>query len=190
MARGKRPSRKSHHAHDSDHLNITPFIDILVCLILFLLSSASVLKLAVVDTQLPQLAEATTFQPPKKDDKEQLVVSLQILETGFRVGRVGRDSNAEKQRYWNDGGALQRMIPRKKDGAYDFDDLNRHMVRIKRTFPDAVSVLLLPSEGILYETIVGAMDASRETAEGERRSLLFPDAVIGHLAESGGGSPS
>lgn len=177
----KRPSRRIHAQDETVHLNITPFIDILICLILFLLTSAAVIKLAVVDTSLPALAAAPADS--KQNDKEQLVVSIDIRDSGFLVGRIGTDSKPERQRYWQDGGSLRAEIPKTPQGKYDFSSLNRQMQRIKSAYPDAVSAMLLPTESVNYETIVDVMDAIRDARLEKKRVLLFPDAVIGHISE-------
>lgn len=184
----KRPTRRHHRLEEDVHLNITPFIDILVCLILFLLTSAAISKLGVVDTTLPQLTDVRTLQEQKKDDKEQLVVTVHIEQRGFVVNRVGSDANAGKQKMWAEGGSLRRFFPRRPDRSYDFSGLNHHMQLIKNIYPDGLSVLLFPSSEIDYETIVGVMDASREIKTNDgKRTLLFPDVVIGHVAEENQG---
>lgn len=180
-----RPTRRVHHLQESVHLNITPFIDILVCLILFLLSAAAFLKLSTVDTNLPRIADVAMLQEEKKDD-DKLIVSVKIDPAGFLVSRVGEDKDGNRQRRWEQGGDLRRMIPR-SGNAYNLVALTEHMMTIKRSYPEAVSVMILPAGNVSYQTIVDVMDATREapTKEENVHVRLFPDAIIGHSMEEG-----
>src|SRR5438552_2515764 len=91
-----RPTRRTHHREELISLNITPFLDIMVSLILFLLSAAAFLKLAVIDSNLPKLVEVTEVKP-----EQQLIVTVKISNSsGFEINRVGEDANAGLQKHW------------------------------------------------------------------------------------------
>jgi biopolymer transport protein ExbD len=171
-------------------LNITPVMNLFVVLIPFLLSAAVFMQISVLDTNLPQLAEAKVLNEKQKDE-DKLIVSLNILRDGFQVGRIGSESQASRQKYWGKNGPFSTFIP-KKNGEYNFGALNSILQKIKKIYPDALSIVILPEGNVNYETIVRSMDATRETldfsmdftgVEGKEKTLLFPDAIIGHTAE-------
>lgn len=180
--------RVSSRINEAVHLNITPFIDILICLILFLLSAAAFLKLAVVDTNLPQLANAANLNAEKKQE-EKLIVAVRIDGNGFEVLRVGADKDAKRQSRWERGGDLQGKIPKEANGGFNVAALNQRMQAIKDAYPEAKTVMIIPAGNVSYQTIIQAMDATREAPvpnDPKHRLELFPDAIIGHSSEEGG----
>ena len=172
---------KSRPSVDSVHLNITPFIDILVCLLLFLLSSAAFLKLAVIDTDLPKLRASAS---DKQEDKEKFVVTVTVRSSGFEIGASGKvPASAGKKPV-----GLSRRIPLLSGGGYDLVTLNRHMIALKDQIPSATTVLILPEGNVRFETLVETMDATREAARDEKMKhapvhLLFPEVVLGQTSE-------
>ena len=55
-------------------------------------------------------------------------------------------------------------------------------LQIKRTYPRSDTMILTPESGITYESMVGTMDAARETevtlSGTSRRLSLFPTVVV------------
>ena len=182
-----RPTRKVHRNVDAISINITPVMNLFVVLIPFLLTSAAFLQLAMVDTTLPRLAEVSDVE--KEKDPNKLIVTVRILSSGFDVNRVNPDSRPAMQARWNSGGDLSGKILLTSEKKYDFNALGNQMVRIKAAYPTSESVLILPEENINYETIIHTMDATRERFVHEnghgKKEVLFPDAIIGHLASKG-----
>jgi biopolymer transport protein ExbD len=145
------------------HLEITAFINLIVVLVPFLLSTAVFSRLAVVDMTLPGPSNAVE-QLKGNDLKLEVVMRRDALEVGDRIG-----------------GLIQR-IPASAKGA-DVKALASLLVQVKAKFPAVVDASLLAEPDTSYDQIVQVMDAMRsavtpETPKGQR-SELFPNIAIG-----------
>ncbi|MGE5453054.1 MAG: ExbD/TolR family protein [Acidobacteriota bacterium] len=158
MAARARRLRKS-----AAHLEITAFINLIVVLVPFLLSTAVFSRLAVIDLSLP--AQSSGVSQLKVQDL-QLEVTIQPdgLEVGDRVG-----------------GLIDR-IPN-KGSAPDVAALARLIQQIKVKFPDQRDATLLAQPNTPYDSLVQIMDAMREghTVQNNKlvRGELFPNISIG-----------
>lgn len=149
---------------DAAHLEITAFINLIVVLVPFLLSTAVFTRLAVIDLTLP--AQNSGVEQLKAD-KLQLEILLRhdALEVGDRIG-----------------GLIER-IPNNSAGGYDLTTLQALMLQLKQRFPDEQAASVLAAPDTPYDTLVQVMDAVRGTyvAEGPKivRTALFPNISIG-----------
>jgi len=145
------------------HLEITAFINLIVVLVPFLLSTAVFSRLAVLDIALP--APSSAVQQLKVEDlRLEVVLRHDAIEVGDRVG-----------------GLLQR-IARRADGA-DLHTLQALMVQLKQRFPAQRDASVLAEPDTPYDALVQVMDAMRATAtvHGAKAEAaeLFPNISIG-----------
>ena len=145
------------------HLEITAFINLIVVLVPFLLSTAVFSRLAVMDMTLPGPSNAVE-QLKGNDLKLEVVIRRDALEVGDRIG-----------------GLIQR-IPAVA-GGQDTKALASLLVQVKAKFPAVVDASVLAEPDTAYDQIVQVMDAMRsvvtpETPKG-KRSELFPNIAIG-----------
>ena len=148
---------------EAAHLEITAFINLIVVLVPFLLSTAVFTRLAVLDLSLP--AQNSGVEQLKADNLQlEIVIRKDSLEVGDRIG-----------------GLIQR-IPM-VSGAHDLRSLEALMVMLKGKFPDKVDATLLAEPNTPYDMLVNIMDVVRETrtAQGNHvtRAELFPNISIG-----------
>ena len=145
------------------HLEITAFINLIVVLVPFLLSTAVFSRLAVMDMSLPGPGSALD-QLKTNDLQLEVVIRKEAFEVGDKLG-----------------GLIER-IPR-HDEAADLKTLQALMVQVKLKFPDKKEASVLAEPDTPYEQIVGVMDAMRATItrNGTRldRADLFPHIAIG-----------
>lgn len=151
------------HKHPAQ-LEVTAFINLIVVLVPFLLSTAVFTRLAVLDLTLP--AQSSAVEQLKGDDlKLEIVIRPDALEVGDRIG-----------------GLIQRIPNIETD--YDLRALSALALQLKERFPDKAAATILAEPNTPYETLVKVMDAVRETltANAEHkpvRTELFPDISIG-----------
>jgi biopolymer transport protein ExbD len=146
------------------HLEITAFINLIVVLVPFLLSTAVFTRLAVLDLTLP--AKNSGVEQLKADNLQlEVVIRPDALEVGDRIG-----------------GLIQR-IPDAAAGRHDLPTLQALMVQLKAKFPDKLEASVLAEPSTPYDTLVQVMDSVRGTmtAQGPRiiRAELFPNISIG-----------
>ncbi len=61
-----------------------------------------------------------------------------------------------------------------KKGEYQLAKVHNYLLELKEKWPKSDTVLLIPDEDILYETIIKTMDIARTIEE----NPLFPNVVI------------
>ena len=148
----------------SEALEVSAFINLIVVLVPFLLSTAVFSRMAVVDLTLP--AKSSNWENLKADDlKLEVVVRHDAIEVGDKVGGL----------FWR--------IPNTPDGP-DLVTLNADMFTVKNKYPTVTSASVLPEPNIPYDTMIHVMDAMRtgKTANGGTTVVdvdLFPAISIG-----------
>ncbi len=161
-------------------LNIVPYLDILMNLIIFLLASITGLaSLGILNVNAPNYGPASGVASGDQPQQQQLLLTVAISQKGFYVaatgGVLGQAAEGQGQAQPGQG---EPTIPRKADGQYDFAALTQQMVQIKQAFPSETKVIVAADRDIEYETLIATMDALRETP-GPNRRLLFPDVTLG-----------
>jgi biopolymer transport protein ExbD len=151
---------------EAAHLEITAFINLIVVLVPFLLSTAVFTRLAVMDLSLPAGSNAKLEQL-SGDLQLEVVIRRDALEVGDRIG-----------------GLIQRIERRGgSDPAHDTKALAALMVQLKQKFPAKAEATLLAEPETPYDDLVQVMDAVRAsvTTSGAKvvRAELFPNISIG-----------
>jgi biopolymer transport protein ExbD len=145
-------------------LEVTAFINLIVVLVPFLLSTAVFTRLSVLDLTLPAQSSGALEQLKVEDLKLEVVIRPDALEVGDRVG-----------------GLIQR-IPNAAPG-YDVKTLSTLMQQIKARYPQAMAATVLAQPDTSYDVLVQVMDAVRETQTIHGPKVthieLFPDISIG-----------
>src|SRR5471032_2287546 len=123
----------------SEALEVSAFINLIVVLIPFLLSTAVFSNMSVVELTLP--AKSNNWEGLKSNDlKLEVVVRHDAIEVGDKIG------------------GLKARIPNTAFGP-DLVALNSQMFEIKKQFPDVTTASLLPEPNIPYDTVIHVMDA-------------------------------
>lgn len=144
-------------------LEITAFLNLIVVLVPFLLSTAVFSRLAILQLTLP--AQSASLSGLKEDLKLEVMIRPDALEVG--------DQN---------GGLIQR-IANTSAGRADLTALSDLMTRIKEKFPAKTDAAVLAEPTTSYDALVQVMDAVRvgRQVQGTTvvRAELFPDISIG-----------
>jgi biopolymer transport protein TolR len=150
----------------SSELNIVPFLDIVVNLIMFLLAtSEAVLAITQIEAQLPALGRGGGA--PKEPG---LSLSITITESGVIVtgsgGKLGPGCDTVTS---------GRIITVPKNaGGYDWPALTECLVKVKQKWLDEEDVMIGADPMIQYENVVAAMDAVRS----DGKQTLFPKILL------------
>jgi biopolymer transport protein TolR len=152
-------------------LNIVPYLDILMNLILFmLLSITGLASFGILNVSAPSYGGPTAGAQQDNPDQPKLTLSVLISKKGLFI-------NSENA-ILGEGGAP--TIPLKADGSYDYEALSAKMLEIKQAFPNETKVIIAADADVQYEALIATMDACRE-APGKEHHLLFPDVTLGAL---------
>ncbi len=162
-------------------LNLAPMLDIIVSIVPMLLLSIAFIKVAVIETPIPQPVQKAI--EADKNNKEVQISLAVSKEAGFKISIN------------NKGQQSDRSVPLKgKD--FDLAGLHKEMLNLKQEHPEVFRMELHPDESVELADIVTVMDQIRTTAMGEAKvwftdvesgkkietNLLFPDVVFGNVA--------
>jgi biopolymer transport protein TolR len=115
-------------------LNLVPYIDLLTCMIAFLLITA-------VWTQLARLQVHQRGTGSDRTEPPSARVVVLVGEQGFNLV-----VNADRQ-----------VLPR-TGGRYDFAALGAALQKVKAAMPDKDDLLVSSEDGVTYDTLIGTMD--------------------------------
>ncbi|MBX7195165.1 MAG: biopolymer transporter ExbD [Sandaracinaceae bacterium] len=178
--------RKKTKIHDLDpsetsgELNIVPFLDIVVNIIMFLLTlSAYIVATSELDARLPTTSRGGRggVQP-----QASLNLSVTIAENGIIVAGSGGKlapgcTTMQQGRVITVPNLPSAQTDANADGLpdiYDWRGLTRCLATVKGQFPDESQVILSADPNVEYRHLIAAMDAVR--ADGELP--LFPEMLL------------
>src|SRR3954464_7667821 len=130
-------------------LNLVPYIDLLTCMVAFLLITAVWSQLARLQVTQKGQGQAGEDTPPEKVFKLQVVVTSE----GYNI-------IADQD---------QQPLP-KRGEAYDFEKLGAELKKIKDLHPDKPDVQIMSEDAIKFEVLVKTMD--------QAMTARFPDVSL------------
>lgn len=159
---------------DSGELNLVPYLDIVMNIIMFLLATVQFqAMLANINITLPTSAATTETTAPTKPE---LNLTVSISENGYTLATSGsvlyRGFRLAPEGVVQTSSELP-TLPKAATGL-DVDALSQILSEIKDRFPDEDRAVLSASPEIPYEQVVKTMDAMRE--RGGRP--LFPGVLL------------
>jgi biopolymer transport protein TolR len=162
-ARVRRLSRPRELAPDEEggELNIVPFLDIIVNILIFVLATVAVTFTASIETTPPASRGAGVRQDIQS---EALNLTVLIVNDGFSIKASGGNIAPGCQ-----GPGPGIAIP-KNAGKYDYQALNTCVERLKKASPDFQNenqAYITANPGTEYEIVIGVIDAMRATPKGE-----------------------
>ena len=168
MFRHYRNKSKAEQQSDFDtdimHLiNLTPMMDILTVLVVFLLITAVFMSITIEELSVPTVAAARAHSMPN------FAIEVIVRKAGLEI---------------SNGSAVSDRIP-KKDDKYDMGTLAKSLLRLKAQYPGKQDASVLMEPDINYDHLIEIMDAVRSTnvlpeGGGEARKIdLFPKISIG-----------
>lgn len=125
-------------AVDSE-IPLIPFIDLLLCCVMFLLVTAVWNQLARIDANQQQPGQQAPDEPPPE---EKIKVVLQVQSSGYVISSTAGD---------------RIEIPKVGDD-YDNEALREKLQERKRLEPNRRDLVVAPEDGVIYEHVVAAMD--------------------------------
>ncbi|MEQ1505293.1 MAG: biopolymer transporter ExbD [Myxococcota bacterium] len=156
-------------AEESGELNLTPYLDVVSTLVIFLIFTFQVVIEFRLIELLPPAYSANARNPSETPENQDVTLTLIIHTDGYRLVTNKPEMGASE-------------VP-KKNGEYDNDKLAQELSHVKKTLGLRESLILTASDDIEYKVVVAALDTAREY-EGE---LLFPDVLLAKASAGGGG---
>lgn len=160
-------SRLSGHVRSSDDdadLDLVPVMNMFLVLIPFLLMCSSFLHLNAVNASVPVQAEGSAAS----DTTTKVMVIVELGEEAIEVYAKAEAVDPELLK------SFEARFEKSVDGSYPFEDMTILLDRIKAAYPLSDTVLLTPEKEILYDVVIQAMDAARQSES----TPLFPNVVL------------
>src|SRR6476469_6748153 len=110
-----KPSQRTHRLKPMEGLNLTPFIDMITCLMFFLLMFAGIIPVVIIDAPLPKVASTAEEVKQAKDNKNQLEVTLQLKPDSITVQAST---------------AGNKSFAKGPDGKFPWDEVHKHLVSL------------------------------------------------------------
>jgi biopolymer transport protein ExbD len=130
---GKRSGRKSVNAE----LVLVPYIDLLTCMIAFLLITAVWTQLARLEVQQKGQGESSGPETPRR------TLAVLVHRDGFAIV----------------AGETQQPVPR-THGDYDYGVLTSELKKLKASHPDSTDLQVLSEDSIKFDILVKTMDSA------------------------------
>lgn len=157
--------RMRDHAEEAEEetgeLNLVPYMDIVTNIIIFLLASVvNSVALGNVNVSLPTISSGGGGAAAEEPEKPPLNLTVTAGAKGFIIAASG---------------GVMPSIPKKPNGNYDYPELTKKLMEIKKEFPDETKVTFNADAGTEYAVVVETLDAMREDSN---HNLMFPDVVF------------
>jgi biopolymer transport protein ExbD len=119
---------------------LIPFIDLLLCAVMFLLVTAVWNQLARINANQQQPGQSAPEDAPPPEERVKLI--LQVQNTGYTLAST----------------AGERITIAKNGEVYDVEELRNKLQERRRLEPNRRDMIIAPEDGVLYNDVVAAMD--------------------------------
>jgi biopolymer transport protein TolR len=154
---------------EAGELNIIPYLDIIMNIIVFVIATISVVFVTTVDTTPPSAGGGKGTRMKSK------ALNLTALITSDGISLKTSSGNISTGCTSIGAGVT---VPKTDGGSYDYQELTRCARELKKQnerFAEETQVTITANPDVAYQVIISTMDAVREDADGN----LFPDVHFG-----------
>jgi len=160
---------------EGGELNIVPFLDIVMNVLMFVLATITVSFTATMETQPPKAGGGG-----RASNTPTLGLAVLVVGDGFSVKARGGNIAPGCS---NEGGIGAGLAVPKKNGDYDFEGLKNCAKNLKNAAPEfkeETQVTVSANPNIPFQVIAATMDALRnhQLADGKEEEL-FPEVNFG-----------
>lgn len=154
-------------------INLIPYMDIVVNLILFLmLSSTGLIQYAVVNVTAPE--ESNSEAQPSQAPPQVVRLGLTAAVTRQGVYLMGEGAGLTPLLDLQNPPSFANSAT---DGGMkiDFSALQKRLIELKNAAPKESSIVITAEPAVPYESVIQIMDCARQDAGGR---ILFPDVML------------
>jgi biopolymer transport protein TolR len=154
-------------AEEGGELNIVPYLDIVVNIVMFLMLSMSYNAiLNNVNATLPSFGGGGGGDEGEK--KIPLNLTVTVSDKGFTIAATGDVLK-------NEQGGTPTILKPETAKEYPYGTLTDAIAKIKDAYKDETKVIFIANDNIAYDVVVKVLDSIRRDKTGR---LLFPDVVF------------
>ncbi|MEM7137592.1 MAG: biopolymer transporter ExbD, partial [Myxococcota bacterium] len=130
----------------NQEIPLIPFIDLLLCCVMFLLATAVWNQLAAMNANQQVPGQASTEDAPPEDEQVKLI--LQVRNAGYVLGSSAGESIDIKK----------RVVSNERE--FDVDELKAKLAQWKQAWDKREDLIVAPEDGVRYEDVIVAMDVA------------------------------
>ncbi len=160
----KRPSLRNNRIRPEESLNLAAMIDMVTCLLFFLLAFAGIIPIAMIDAPLPKIASTAEEVKLAKEKDNKFEVTAEISQTNISI----RD----------DGGGSKSFAANEK-GDFDWKEMHSYFSALHKKRPKSHEITIVPQNAVTYDTIIHLMDSARELVKGDEGYQELPPGSQG-----------
>ena len=144
-----------------------PIMNMFMVLIPFLLMSASFFHIKAINTSIPIHADTSSKATPEKKSRK-ITVVLEINAANVRISALSDTPNDIQLT------AMETVLPNSNGLELAVAAIAKHLKKMKQSYPDSDTMILIPDDAVTYREIVRAMDCARAY----QSEVLFPNVVL------------
>jgi biopolymer transport protein TolR len=156
-------------AEEGGELNIIPYLDIVVNIIMFMLATTTfAAALGDLSVSAPSTSASASAANPDDQPKKDLNMTVSISEKGFTLicslAKLEKNYKLDASGNITDNTGGIPTIPKINNGKdYDYDTLTKKILEIKKLpiARDETKLIINANPDIIYEAVVATMDAAR-----------------------------
>jgi biopolymer transport protein ExbD len=158
--------QKKSNDTDTD-IDMVPIMNMFLVLIPFLLSSASFFDINAIHTSVP-VKQTNATQDKLQANKEKTVIPvIEMQANKIVLYALSEHLTAKDLSKWD-------MSFQKQGMDFPLTDIQTYLQDMKNQYPKSDTILVIPDDDILYETIIQTMDIARNATQ----TQLFPNVVL------------
>jgi biopolymer transport protein ExbD len=154
------------NSENDTELNMIPIMNIFLVIIPFLLTSVSFFHIKAINTSVPVMADSA--DSTAKQEKIKLTVIVEMRPAELRLSVTSDELDLEELEQF------KHRIKLETSGMYPLMQLNEFLQSLKNNYPASDTLILIPDDTVIYESIIQAMDAARNFND----NPLFPNVVL------------
>lgn len=159
--------RRKSGSMDEIDVDMVPIMNMFLVLVPFLLMSASFLHIKAINTSVPVLSETTNNVSNEENLK--VTVIAELKKNGIGLSLNSDSVKSSEINKWT------TTIPAGGDSEYPFGRFSNYLEKLKADYPASDTLIIIPDNEVIYDTIIHIMDVARHTQEDIK---LFPNVVI------------
>lgn len=160
----KKPSDRTNRIRPDESLNLAPLIDMVTCLMFFLLAFAGVIPIAIIDAPLPKIASNAEEVKMAKENDNKLELTVDITATTLTV---------------KEGGGSSKSFQANEKGEFPYPEIHKHFIALHSKRPKSHEITLVPANAVTYDALISVMDAARERVKGDEGYQELPPGAAG-----------
>ena len=177
-----KPSMRRSGVNADIELDIKPVMNLMVVLIPLLLAGVEMVKLSIIEIDLPPASgggKGGDQDNPEKEKEKKLGLKIAITEVGISLATASAVMTGEQ----GEG----PTVPVKADGTQDFDLLKEKLIEVKKAikdkgFKDENVAIITAGKEIEYQVIIDVLDDIQKYKDDEGNiQPLFPQVNFGQV---------